>query len=84
MDADDISSPHWLQTQMDFLKQNPKIDVVSCHWDFFGDREFILKRPFLDSQIKSAFLLDCTFGTGGSMIKMKKIRANKIFFSMSN
>ena len=46
MDADDISSPHWLQTQMDFLKQNPKIDVVSCHWDFFGDREFILKTPF--------------------------------------
>ena len=81
MDADDVSSPHWLQTQMDFLKQNPKIDVVSCHWDFFGDREFILKRPFLDSQIKSAFLLDCTFGTGGSMIKMKKIRANKIFFN---
>ena len=36
MDADDISSPHWLQNQMDFLKQNPKIDVVSCHWDFFG------------------------------------------------
>ena len=55
MDADDISSPHWLQNQMDFLKQNPKIDVVSCHWDFFGDREFILKRPLLDSQIKSVF-----------------------------
>ena len=81
MDADDISSPHWLQNQMDFLKQNPKIDVVSCHWDFFGDREFILKRPLLDSQIKSVFLLDCTFGTGGSMIKMKKIKANKMFFN---
>ena len=81
MDADDISSPHWLQNQMDFLKQNPKIDVVSCHWDSFGDREFILKRPFLDSQIKSSFLLSCEFGTGGSMIKMKKIRANKIFFN---
>ena len=50
IDADDISSPHWLQTQIDFLKKNPKIDVVSCHWRFFGDREFILKRPFLDSQ----------------------------------
>ena len=83
MDADDINSPHWLQTQIDFLKKNPNIDVVSCHWRGFGDREFILKRPLLDSQIKSVFLLDCTFGTGGSMIKMKKIRANK-FFLMSN
>ena len=81
MDADDISLEDRLQTQMDFLKQNSNIDVVSSHMQFFGDREFILKRPLLDSQIKSVFLLDCTFGTGGSMIKMKKIRANKIFFN---
>ena len=81
MDADDISSSHWLQTQMDFLKKNPKIDVVSCHLKFFENLEFILKRPLLDLQIKSAFLLDCAFGTGGSMMKMKKIRANKLFFN---
>ena len=81
MDADDISLPHWLQTQMDFLKQNPNIDVVSCHLQFFGGREFILKKHLLDSQIKSTFLLDCAFGTGGSMIKMEKIRANELFFN---
>ena len=81
MDADDISLPYWLQTQMDFLKQNSNIDVVSCHLQFFGDRKSIFKKALLDSQIKSAFLLDCAFGTGGSMIKMKKIRANKIFFN---
>ena len=69
------------QTQMDFLKQNSNIDVVSCHLQFFGDRKSIFKKALLDSQIKSAFLLDCAFGTGGSMIKMKKIRANKIFFN---
>ena len=82
MDADDISLPHWLQTQMDFLKQNPNIDVVSCHLQFFGGREFIFKRHLLDSQIKSTFLLDCEFGTGGSMIKMEKIRA-KILLKIS-
>ena len=48
---------------------------------FFGSREFIFKRHLLDSQIKSTFLLDCAFGTGGSMIKMEKIRANKMFFN---
>ena len=80
MDADDISVPHWLQTQIDFLKQNPNIDVVSCHLQFFGGREFILKRVLLDYQIKSTFLFDCAFGTGGSMVKIKKIRANKLFF----
>ena len=26
-------------------------------------------------------MLDCAFGTGGSMIKMEKIRANKMFFN---
>ena len=81
MDADDISLPYWLQTQMDFLKQNSNIDVVSCHLQFFGGRKSIFKKALLDSQIKSAFLLDCAFGTGGSMIKMKKIRANKFFFN---
>ena len=70
MDSDDISLPHWLQTQLDFLKQNPNIDVVSSHMQFFGDRESIFKRTLLDSQIKSTFLLDCAFGTGGSMIKI--------------
>ena len=81
MDADDISLPRWLQTQIDFLKQNPNIDVVNCQLQIFGDREYILKVYLLDSQIKSTFLLDCTFGTGGSMVKMKKIRANKFFFN---
>ena len=80
MDADDISLPHLLQTQIDFLKQNPNIDVVSCHMQFFETRKSILKRALLDSQIKSTFLLDCAFGTGGSMIKMIKIRTNKLFF----
>ena len=83
MDADDISLPHLLQTQIDFLKQNPNIDVVSCHMQFFETRKSILKRALLDSQIKSTFLLDCAFGTGGSMIKMKKIiKIN--FFLMNN
>ncbi len=81
MDADDISLPHWLQTQIDYLKQNPNIDVVSCYLGCFGDRQFILKSALLDFQIKSTFLFDCAFGTGGSMVKMKKIKANKLFFN---
>ena len=59
MDADDISFKiFFLQTQIDFLKQNPNIDVVSCHMKFFETRKSILKRALLDSQIKSTFLLD--------------------------
>ena len=81
MDADDISLPRWLQTQIDFLKQNPKIDVVSCHICYFGCLQYTFKRFLLDNQIKSNFLLDCAFGTGGSMMKMKKIKANKFFFN---
>ncbi len=81
MDADDISLPHWVQTQIDYLKQNPSIDVVSCHLGYLENSQFILKRPLLDSQIKSTFLFDCAFGTGGSMVKMKKIRANKLLFN---
>ena len=36
MDADDISLEDRLQTQMDFLKQNPKIDAVGVQYSAFG------------------------------------------------
>ena len=41
---------------------------------FFETRKSILVRALLDSQIKSTFLPDCAFGTGGSIDKNEKIK----------
>ena len=47
MDADDISLPVRLQTQVDFLKQNPSVDVVSSRVSFFGDKVSFTQRIFV-------------------------------------
>ena len=57
MDADDISLPRWLQTQMDFLKQNPKIDVVSCHICYFDIFNILLRDSFLITKLNLIFYL---------------------------
>ena len=43
MDADDISLEDRLQTQMDFLKQNPKIDAVGVQYSAFGSSGNLLR-----------------------------------------
>ena len=80
MDADDISVIYRLQMQMDFLKQNPDIDVVSSHLAYFDKNNVIIKAPLGDNKIKSVFLLDCAVA-GCCIVRMKKIRANKIAYN---
>ena len=88
MDADDISLPVRLQTQVDFLKQNPSVDVVSSRVSFFGDkahlrREFLFNSQefLLDHQIKSDFLFNSAVVGGCSMVKMEKIIPHKIVYN---
>ena len=88
MDADDISLPVRLQTQIDFLEKNPSIDVVSSRVSFFGDkshlrREFLFNSQefLLDHQIKSDFLFNSAVVGGCSMVKMEKIIPHKIFYN---
>ena len=46
MDADDISVPHRLQTQMDFLQDNPNIDLVgSSEYVIDADGNKVAKHP---------------------------------------
>ena len=81
MDADDISLPVKLQTQIDFFKKNPTIDIVSAYSSIFGDSEGFIRQPLLDIQIKSTFLFNCAVVSSCAMVKMKKIRENKIFYN---
>ena len=88
MDADDVSLPVRLQTQIDFLKQNPSVDVVSSRVSFFGYKSHLRKEFLsnsqeflLDHQIKSNFLFNSAVVGGCSMVKMKKIIPHKIFYN---
>ena len=85
MDADDVSLPVRLQTQIDFLKQNPSLDVVSSRVSFLEIKSHLRKEFqsnsqefLLDLQIKTFYSI--LFVGGCSMVKMKKIIPHKIFF----
>ena len=85
MDADDISLEDRLQTQMDFLKQNPKIDAVGVQYSAFGSSgnlatNFTSRCSLSDLEIKTNFIFGYDFLFGGSLMRMKKIKQHNIFF----
>ena len=86
MDSDDISLEDRLQTQMDFLKQNPKIDAVGVQYSAFGSSgnlpaNFTSRCSLSDIEIKTNFIFGYDFLFGGSLMRMKKIKQHNIFFN---
>ena len=85
MDADDISLEDRLQTQMDFLKQNPNIDAVGIQYSAFGSggnlpADLISRCSLSDIEIKTNFIFGYDFLFGGSLMRMKKIKQHNLFF----
>ena len=85
MDADDISLEDRLQTQMDFLKQNSKIDAVGIQYSTFGSNgnlpnDFTSNFAPSDIEIKTDFVFGYNFLFGGSLMRMKKIKQHHLFF----
>ena len=88
MDADDISLEDRLQTQMDFLKQNPKIDAVGVQYSAFGSSgnkpaNFTSRYSLSDIEIKTNFIFGYDFLFGGSLMRMKKIKQHNLFFDIN-
>ena len=60
MDSDDISLPHRLQIQFEFMEKNPHIDICGSWYKLFGDRNSIIKTPVQDREIKETlFFHNC-------------------------
>ena len=86
MDADDISLEDRLQTQINFLKQNSKIDAVGVQYSAFGSSgnrpaNFTSHFSLSDIEIKTNFIFGYDFLFGGSLMRMKKIKQHNIFFN---
>lgn len=52
MDSDDISLPHRLQVQVDYLDSHPEIDLCSCAMQLFGDRTEVWVRDAEPEAVK--------------------------------
>lgn len=60
MDADDISLPERLQTQFNFMERNPDIDICGSWIETFGDRNEIVKKPLVHSDIRDTTFFSCS------------------------
>ena len=85
MDADDISLEDRLQTQINFLKQNSKIDAVGVQYSAFGSSgnlpaNFTSRCSLSDIEIKTNFIFGYDLLFPSSLIRMKKIKQHNLFF----
>ena len=88
MDADDISLEDRLQTQMDFLKQNSKIDAVGVQYSAFGNSgnlpaNFTSHFSLSDLEIKTNFIFGYDFFFPSSLMRIKKIKLHHFFFDIN-
>ena len=88
MDADDISLEDRLQTQIDFLKQNSKIDAVGVQYSAFGSSgnlpaNFTSHFSLSDLEIKTNFIFGYDFFFPSSLMRIKKIKLHHLFFDIN-
>ncbi|MBC6697796.1 glycosyltransferase family 2 protein [Hymenobacter puniceus] len=58
MDADDIALPHRLQTQVDFLEQNPAVGLTSSFMKCFGESKIVYEYPVSADAVRSFMLFN--------------------------
>ena len=88
MDADDISLEDRLQTQINFLKQNSKIDAVGVQYSAFGSSgnlpaNFTSRCSLSDIEIKTNFIFGYDFFFPSSLMRIKKINLHHLFFDIN-
>jgi len=55
MDADDISLPNRFEVELDYLLQNPEVDIVSCAWNNISENgEFIREEKLTNGSAVSS------------------------------
>ena len=62
MDADDIAYPNRIEKQVNFLLENPTVDVLGAAMQYFGESTFLNLFPETHDACKSYLLLNVCFG----------------------
>jgi len=71
MDADDISLPQRLQTQVEFMDANPEIGLSSSWIKTFGKKNNIWKVPEKDNEIKARLFFNSCIWHPAAIIRKK-------------
>lgn len=79
MDADDIMLPNRLAVQVDFLENNPKIDILggqAIEIDESGIEFSVIKKPIFDSEIKKELVFSCPLVHPTVMLRKEILQKN--------
>jgi len=82
MDADDVSLPHRLERQVEFMEGNPSIGMSGSNVLVFGDdvETYIWKLSRNDDTIKSELLFSSTFVHPSVIINRKMVVNNSLYY----
>jgi glycosyltransferase involved in cell wall biosynthesis len=77
MDADDISLPDRLATQVEFMESNPHIGVCGTWFELFGDSNSIVSHPINHDEIILKFFNQNAIGHPTVIIKTSVLHENR-------
>lgn len=78
MDSDDISLPQRLQTQFDFMEQNPDIDICGSWLKYFGAEEKISRPLENHADIRDSSFFACSIPHQNAVFR---ITNQKLYYS---
>lgn len=83
MDADDISYPHRIQKQVEFMEKNPEIDVAASYYKMIGGKlNKTFKPKFIKkNELKIDLLFANSVGNPTSMIRMETIKKHNLRYN---
>ena len=80
MDGDDISLPHRLQTQVDFLESHPDIDLCSCAMQMFGADNQLWVRDRDPEQVKITMMFYTAVLHASSVFRRDVFEQNNLYY----
>jgi glycosyltransferase involved in cell wall biosynthesis len=80
MDGDDISLPHRLQTQVDFLESHPDIDLCSCAMQMFGADNQLWIRDRDPEQVKITMMFYSAVLHASSVFRRDVFEKNNLYY----
>ena len=80
MDADDISKPHRLQTQFNFMEANKAVAICGSWFETIGNKEVIVKYAEHHNDIVLKMLYQCHFCHPTVIIRREMINTSDIKF----
>lgn len=81
MDGDDISLPHRLQTQVDFLESHPDIDLCSCAMQMFGADNQLWIRDRDPEQVKITMMFYSAVLHASSVFRKDVFEQNNLIYN---